>query len=979
MATSLTDIARSIQGILYSPEQVFSAQLDTLELISNGQYQIQDPTNPFVNLLEMSAMVASALKFDREIMMRRMFPVQAQTFDDLYYHMSDEDYIGRFSTPATTPFYILLRKDEVINKAVDDGSGTIRKLIIPRYTSCTIAGVTHTLSYPIELRVLSHGGMQIVYDTSEQNPLEPLEANVIDYKIVRDRTGLEQLLLKVPVQQYLKTTRRDTINPSSSFVKEYALTDSFYHCRAYLISSVGGEDVYREINTTHSETIYDITKPTLLLRVLDGVLRVEIPRVYFNTNMLTSQIRIDIYTTRGVMNMDLIDYDANAFSTEWGDGLESAEDSAFIAPVRTLSVSGMWSDSIIEGGTAGRTFEQQRDITINGGADRKTIITDAQLQSRLQLKGYDLVLAVDDMSSRIFHATRNLPAPTTRVVTDETVDVSNFITGAGCSIDTVKASMEELSSLPYVRDNGLRLTITPQALYQYSNGVVTMVPPSNIPTSGPGGLDGLVAAVNEGGYAYSPFYYVLDATTSTFECRPYHLDAPKITNRTFVMENQTSGLQIATAGYSVSKTATGYTLLVTTVSDDSYKALAQSQLHIQLAYRPPIETRDAFINGYLYGTTPEGEYVFAFDLTSELDITSDHQMYLDNFAMFSDDYRSFLSNLAESFKVLYAVSDYTYFGMQATEIDNLLGSHLLPETAKGLTYEQVTIEFGVALSNLWVNGRTAPGLLTYQTYPEDIYKVWPETQFVEDANGVPIFTYEGGVLGYQVLHRKGDPVIINGEPQILHRKGYPVLVDDKPVPITGRDTLRLLDIFLVDGIYYFASYPSDVAYKESIPESVVKFLRDDLVPLEKSLLQKTKLYFYPKKTIGVTKMLVGSQIEASLPAGLSFTIRHYLSADVYRDEARKNAIRRTTMETINRRLSRSTVSISDMLDAIKTEVGDDVLASDMEKMGPAKDIAVFSAIDDSRRCSVRRVLEVQPDQTLRVREDITVDFTRHKA
>jgi hypothetical protein len=886
--------------------------------------------------------------------------------------MSDDDYIGRFSTPAITTFNFLFRKDEVIAKAIKVGDGPTRKLVIPRYTTVTIDDMSHLLAYPIEMRVLGHGGLQIVHDTSEKNPIHELRSNIVDHRSVRDRDGVENIIMTVPLVQCAKTTYLDTINPSAGFMVDYEYTDKFYHCRVYGVSKVGGGEVYTEFSTTHSEMVYDIAKVTVLLKVKDGILTVEIPQIYFNAGKLPSKLRVDILTTKGYVNIDLADYDPNKFSTEWGDGLVEVDESVYSAPISSMSVAGSWSAAIVRGGSDGLTFDQLRTQVITASTSPKQVITDAELKSRMQLKGYDIVLAMDNMSDRVFYATRNLPAPIPVMTSDDSLDISNFITGAGCSIDTIKISMEEIAKLPYVMDNGERITITPNAIYQYNNGVVSLLSADKVPTMGSGGLDGLVAQINGGEYAYSPFYYVLDASNNAFDCRAYHLDSPDVTRFTFEAENDTAGIQVSVTKYLVEKIPAGYRLLVTTTSDDAYKGLANEQMYCQLSYRPPNESRDAFINGELIGRDADDEYVWEFILETAHDIDMQHRLYLDNLSMYVNDFRSFMSDLTVSFNIYFAVSNYSYFGLKRSDIDVNMGSHLFPDGSVGLTHQKMTVELGVPLKQLWVNGRTVASSVRYKVYEQDVPYTYAETVYDYDS-----FEMVNGELKYKVLRRAGDPVMENGEIKYRHYKGDLVRELGEPIKISDRKTLRMIDVFLVDGCYAYATYSSDVDYKNTIADSVVKYIREDLEPISASLLQNTRLYYYPKKTIGSTKMIIGNKIEATLPAQMSFTVRHYLPGNIYRDEKRRKAIANTTSEVINRKLSRSTVSVTDLAESIKSAVGTDVMAIDMDKLGPYRDIAAYTALDDSKRCSVKRILEVQPDQSLRVREDISIEWLRH--
>lgn len=102
--------------------------------------------------------------------------------------MADVDYANRFAAPARTELTMMLSMPEILDRAIDDGSG-IKKMVIPRDTEVTVENVTFTLQYPIEIRVMSHGGVQVVYDVARLSPLQTLESNLLDWDVARMAAG----------------------------------------------------------------------------------------------------------------------------------------------------------------------------------------------------------------------------------------------------------------------------------------------------------------------------------------------------------------------------------------------------------------------------------------------------------------------------------------------------------------------------------------------------------------------------------------------------------------------------------------------------------------------------------------------------------------------------------------------------------------------------------------------------------------------
>ena len=102
--TQIPEILNQIKKYQYNPSGIQRVQLSYLKDITKGVVNIVDPTNPFIFALESSAVNTAAFMIENKAAMNRLYPRNAITPDDVYLHMSDKDYIGRFATPSRVKF-----------------------------------------------------------------------------------------------------------------------------------------------------------------------------------------------------------------------------------------------------------------------------------------------------------------------------------------------------------------------------------------------------------------------------------------------------------------------------------------------------------------------------------------------------------------------------------------------------------------------------------------------------------------------------------------------------------------------------------------------------------------------------------------------------------------------------------------------------------------------------------------------------------
>ena len=967
-----TELQRAIELALLNPSLLQKRLYNSLESILGGTVDVVNASNPFSYLLEVNTATAAAQAAHHQSLIQLMYPKHAISEETLFRFMSDKDYDGRFATPSRAPFKIFIHKDEILQRAVQVPGSSVRKVIIPRNTNLGVGGVNFGFQYPLEIRLMAHGGLQLVWDVEKVSPLETLTSNVVDWSTVQSVDG-EFVVINFELQQFTLDHRTEVLNSSLGFVKTYALEDDFYYCRVY--QSTDGTN-WKEINTTHTDQTYDPTVPTACLKVSDGNLRVEVPQVYFSTGLMNGNLRVDIYTTKGALNMALDGLTANSFVMTWND-YDSDDSDVYSAPLALFTQWVCYSEGAATGGSAAIDFETQRARVLSNGLTTNTEVSPAQLEVSLQKLGYGVVKNVDQIGDLIFLATRALPNP----------EKNQIVSGANCSVETFAGKMSELVKSSTVVDNGARITLLPKTLYKYVDGKVEMCLDSEaneLRTLAQTNPETLANLLNQAEYIYSPFHYVFDTTQRFFECRGYYLGTPGISERQFVSENETAEIEVATGSYSFERTEAGWNLYVKTRSGASYQELKDSEVFCQLGVLPVGESSYAYLNGELYGYEDK-ERVWLFKINTNFDFDYQHNLTLTNFRMFGNDPDKISLGLSTQFVVLHAVSTGYPATVKATSIDSFLGKALLPAGTYGVVQEYLTLKFGTPLNNLWSNARTVVTEEDYLRYTSDVVDTWTETEYERDPGTGAIkwrLSDDGTQLISTVVHEKGDiKYMADGVTPVLLHQVDEIKFDefDQPIVISKRALERQVDLFFLEAAVLFATNSADVDYRESLADSLVLYLDRDIGSFSKKLLAPAELYFWPERTLGQTKAIIEDGKVSDIPSSLSFDVTVYLTALQYSNTALRESIAMTIKKVIANALKKDSFAISEVVETIRQSLGNDAVPIDIAGLGDRGDLTTFTLYDQSSRCGIRHKLVVDADETLRLEDDIAINWVRHRA
>ncbi len=952
----------------YNPSAIQRVILDNLFQYTQGQADVVDPTNPFVFLLEASCVNTAAAMQESLINLNKQYPSLAQTFDDLYLHMSDLDYLNIFSSPSSTDFTWMINLTQLLGGLIDSPSQQCKKAVIPRNTMFTVNGLVFSISYPIEIRQYYNKTIEIIYDTTIVSPLQELSTNNINYSVIADSAGTQWLSFTIPVLQFNLNTASFPIQASSILQQSIPYTNNYYYTRAYYQNS-SSNGQWIEMETTYTEQVYDPLTPTLAISVdaTNSLLNIFLPPIYVDSGLVSGTLRVDFYTTNGQITVNLNNYALSAFSTNLysTDPVNDLTEYTTVLPSINYYT---YSAELVQGGSNGLSFTALREQVINNTMGPRNIpITNNQIADQANLLGFNIVKNVDYITNRIFQATSLLPAPIN----------PTLITPASLSMDTWLTTLSELQSSSQIVNNTTQSTIMSNTLFVENNGILSICSEAETIALNNAPALSLIDTVNNSNFLYNPFYYVLDYSDVEFNLRAYDLDSPTVGLINFLYQNQSLQLSVNTGNIQIAKTTTGYQITITTASGQFYQNLNDSYVQVQLAFIPEGETNYAYTNGVLVGKTAANERIFQFNLVTNYFLDSNNNISIVNFNMFNNNYIDVMCPLSGIFNIIYTTTSIPV-GYTKSKLDSILGKFLLPPNAAGITQEQVNVTLGLPLENLWTRSLVNNIGNSYQTYPENIPATYANNVYAVDPVTNSIFTVDTATntVTYTLLHAAGSPILdANGNPTYLHMAGDPVLdANGNPVLNTSVNVQYSCDLLLVDGKYYFATDPAYISYKTELRSVLDTWITQTLAGLQGDLLEITEVYFYPQKSATTISAMTDNQTTVSLAAAQSFTVNLYVSSSVYNNSTLRDQLNLNTIQTINTALQNSLVSISNIEEQLASVYGSSVISFNVSGLGGSNNYTAVTIPNNNESLSLKKILSIQEDSTITVTEDVTINY-----
>lgn len=968
--TALSSLKSRFEELRYDPAMLVKGMFETIESLTNGRAVLVDASNPTVMLLEFQAVHTANHIAETLVALRKQYPELAQSYEDLYHHMSDEDYINRFASPATVDgITFAISVQDIMREAVYDSSEAAYKLILPKDSYITVDETVFTLLYPIVIRRYQNGAVQVSFDTTYPDPTWSLSSTIIDYT-VRQGPSLDPWLfftVKLPQLQVISTNF--TIDRTYNFEKDIVFSDEYYHARAfYRNSNTNGQWV--EIKTTHTDQVFDPTVPTVSLKVLGDVLRVHVPIVYLSTGQISGELRLDVYTTKGDINLNLENYQQDNFVAALVSIDEERDQNVYTQAMGNVSFY-LYSNAIVSGGKAGLSLEALRErVKYNAIGPQNLPITNVDIEATLENQGFDIVKNIDTLTNRVFLATRRLPQPTNE----------KLITPANIGMVTFVSNLGELREHSRVIDNGARLTVKSKSIWLSENSILSLLTQADVDAIRALGQTTMVGQINAKQYLYNPFYYVLDNTQEEFDLRAYALDQPLARDLNFVRQNQTLQLFVNIDTYHLKKVSTGYELRILTKSGNHYKNVEDSEVGCQLAFNPNGQTTYAYINGVLEGKNDDDERLYVFYLNTNHDIDRDDLICITNSNVEGiTDYQAWIG-LSTVFNVLHYTTSLTS-SFVSDDTDYMLGKFILPAGVVGNSQEALTLDLGYALSQLWRRSRSFLQDEVYVRHDVDIPLLYTEDVMERDpvtGSFITIITDGNGDkhVQYNIIHHAGDPVLdAEGQPVFLHRVGDVVLDEHgEPVTVASSVTGREMDILVVDARYYFADDAATVAYRDEIEEVLTTWITKNIESLEEYALEQTRIFFYPKTTLGSIQVYVENGGTDYLTAEQSFLVTLHVKYAIYNDPEIREKLRALTVTVLDQYVGEQVINMTQAREELRLLYGDAVDALSITGLGGTRDYQLVKVASARNKLCLKKNLAIQADKSMIVLDAVEVEF-----
>lgn len=956
--------AKQLTDLLSNPMCIASLSLKELENRIGGDAIVADPNSPACHLLEMSSSLTAAAIKSIDDRMPQIYPLRANTMEDLEHHMSDYDYLRMYANPATTVLQLVYAKKYLYENALAI-SEQLKKVTIPRDTVFTIGRYPFGMYYPVNILINTFTkSFTTVYDTTKINPLFSLTTNIVNNYSMTYK-GVEYLVVEVPVYQFARSTVEKTVVSETGFAEKFVYNNNFYAIRIFTVKN----NVYTELAQSQSTVVYDAQKPTALVRVLpdEHKIKVIIPQVYMTEKLMGSKIVADIYTTTGPLQIAHENLDASSITINYGLGSRDTDKySNILRGYPYDNIVRLGSD--ISGGTAPVSFDTLRDRVVNDRLYETVPITEAEIINYLEDRDFTVTKYKDNVTDRIYYAYHVLEDSASKIVASRPARLEIAADYTDKYATCLKQSDDSFTILPttWYRYNESKDCVYPLTLDE-ANAIINK------------GKSAFAHELNTYLYYKSPFHMRVDLANYYPKVVTFNLMTPEATNLKFDAENY--NLTYKMYAYDAllqhkDNGVGGYELRISVDKTDDVKKLSEDDLLVYIC----TNTKDGYAVGgvakYLQETGTRS--VYALDIATNYHLTEDDRIGITNLQNESIVLSEHMIPMLTEFTLIFLIKRTAIVGSYndapAEVTQGVPNEQLL--THVGMSRQTVTLNFGHSLANVIKNTTEITNTSrVYETYELDVPLLYDDDVYQRNEDGSLAYTEEDGKISLIKLFSAGDQVQdANGIPVYKHRAGD-VKTDlyGNPIVKKEREKRYYVDGLFIDAKIFASERTAEQSFVNGIYQTLAGYFAD-LETLQSQLLERTHVYFKCAKSTGLATFNLGDGLKTKENIELSFKINCFVPSYVKKDLKLQDTIKERTCDAIEKAIRTKEISMLDIFSDVQDKLVGYIDHFDLLGINGDVKLQTFVIEDNDAYPSIRRKLVLSDDNVLSLENDIDINF-----
>ncbi|MEM5877906.1 MAG: hypothetical protein QXF12_03425 [Candidatus Aenigmatarchaeota archaeon] len=942
----------NLEPYKYSPNGIFNVSLNRLRMLLNGEVDILEPSNPFTYLLETSCLNTVFAIKQYLIMMKKLYPRLANNEEELYLHMSDVDYLGRFSEPcfADIIFTILLNDFDV--QAVDISG--IKTIKIPRHYTIKVDTYYFTLPSAIIIRKYPNGVYDVKYEDQNYVNIFPVTTNHINFSIIRTPQNLEYMIFKVNVPE-VRIETEDLIINKGRLNREIIGFDrdrSFYTIRAFREIA---PNTYDEILITHTDSVYDINTPTLCVKVLRDKKNIEcyVPYPYVESNLISGKLKVLIYTTKGYIDVNFNDYKREDFGGFYKGPFPSTETDSTTAAFDNITKN-IFIEGRVFGGKNELSFDElKRNIIENSIGDRKLPITSNHLSFYSNQLNFRLIRNVDVITNRIFLIeTDIIKSKFNKPLTKSNMDIIEIKT----NLSTLKISNNVFSDNVVLGPNTVVLK-KGMIIEELEDRYSILSPTSVSDIYSLSGL-GLIQEVNNRNLYYLFYNYIIEVIDDVVDIRAYDLDDCKINNINFKSMNENSLIGINTIGYDIIKTNFGYRIGIMA----SYKKYDNSLNESLIRPYIKLSNQNLYIkpDNSNVMILPDNRILFRFDIHTNEYVDKNEYIKITNFVNSND--VSTISSIqleTEDIDIIYVTPrPNNYLGHH---LDSMIANTFIQNGSSVVsTHEVLNVRLGTNLEYLYKRLRVSAPEVPYQVHTTDVPMTYDSIVYDQNNN---------------IIHYPGDIVYDqNNNIVYKHRAGDPVLDQNgNPIPLSVSEMDYYVNLLVTDLKNMLATSNEVKTYMNQVREYLTRRISIDAKKYQEILLENTIAYVIVPKNMTYAKVIADGS-ERTIKTAQSFKFKVYVDEGIYNNQEVKEAIINIIITELDNYLSNNTVIIkTEMLDILYNRLKEFVLSIEITKFTDLNNVGYIRIKEETNKIGINKILTYY-NQEYDLKEDVDIEF-----